>query len=278
MEIFSTVWDAVNGNAPPWFGNLANVLQIFQGLILPVFTAIAGWIFLKVRNRKPSFEPTPAPEPTPEIELQPEPELDSLPRDEPKPDSSDRSTVLETPFDPTKDEVLRKYDLLLTNYTPGKKFAIRSLAPPPPLFSFGFFLFIFWAEGTTFLFAHAASNSAMIALTACILVSIFLRFRWDHGTVVEINHEKRHIWVFKEYSMYGGGNWPPIVAFNISYDDNSKLFCATVSLQGYPIARSMNARRDRLEKKFVPLVSYLKSLANLPARREWRFGMGGPGA
>jgi hypothetical protein len=272
MEIFSSIWKTLNGNVDPWFGNLANALQIFDGLLLPIGVAIIGWIGLRLRRRQVA-----SPQPRPEPEPQPEPEPEPQPAPNPPPgDDRDLATASPATVDPTDDRLLRKYDLLLTNYTPGKKFAIRSLDPPPPI-SFGLFLFVLWAEGMTFLFVLAASNE-IIALTACVVVSIYLRFRWDHGTVIEINHDKRRIWIIREYTGFGGGIWPPQVAFDISYDHPTKRFCATVSLQGHPIVRATNLRRERLEKKFVPLVSYLNSLATLPAGRSWRFGWGGPGS
>lgn len=168
------------------------------------------------------------------------------------------------------EDVLYKYKLLLTKHERGRKFAIRSIAPREPL-SWPLILFIFWAEGTAFLFTMAATNP-WGGLIACAILSVFLYFRSQHGTVVEVNFEKRWLWIFKEYGGYGGGIWPPTVRLDIQYDADSRLFVGTVELQGEPIAVDRNSRRSRIEQRFAPLMLFLNSIASLPRGRSWRAG------
>lgn len=264
---FGRLWDALNTDPGVWFSNLANFLQILQGLLVPVATAVIGYILLKIRRQRvrskadgmANGSDVPKKEPPPD---EPPPEH-PVPVPAPAVVSTEENEAL-------YDGVLHKYELLLTKFTPGKKFAVRSLQPPPPV-SFGLLLFFFWAEATTFMFVLAAAGPR-VALGACALISIYLYFRWDHGTVIEINYDARHVWVMKEYGGYGGGIWPPHVGYDISWDNSTKLFCATVTLQDFPIVRGTHARRDRLEKKFKPLVLFLRSIANLPPGKRWHVG------
>lgn len=271
VECWDSLYSWFNADHSP-LSNLANIIQVSGPLL--TLAALAGAILTRKYRKFDGPDQTKTVQ-TAEAEPAVKDESDGIeiaPLESAQPESAEHAESQSVPDLIADDSVLFDFHLLVSKRIAGELLAIRSPLPPKGL-TFSTTVFLLFALSTCFLWI-GLTGGTFAGLSVTCLVAIFLYNRLGHGSVVEIDIKRRRLWIVREFSGYGGGIWPPNAKLDITYDQASNQFVATVSIHDVPIAIGRHKRQDILKRRFARLMAYFSWLDGLKPGRQWHMSWG----